>query len=308
MTRTTRLALLAASAILPWGASFMVNKWLLRELGPASLSLYRWALASGLYLAYLFVTGRMRSLWASLRRKPLVFIALGALCLPAPYLAQNYAIKLTSTINVSVLLDVDPAFVVVMAAIFLHERVSAVAAVGVVIAVVGTVAITVAGGGLSLGSADFLGNSLALAAACSLAVYTILIKTWAQEFDALTLAVLPTLLGTLLLAPPALLEGLPWPAHPWVWAGILFLGVVNSAWATWAYIVVVQELDASRAGPLVFLIPVVAAILAVTVLGERPSAQTWVGAVLILAGVFLSERSGHATEHLPPQITQIPAE
>jgi drug/metabolite transporter (DMT)-like permease len=308
MTRTTRLALLAASAILPWGASFMINKWLLQELGPASLSLYRWALASGLYLAYLAATGRLRPMWVSLRRKPLVFLALGLLCLPVPYLAQNYAIRLTSIINVSVLLDVDPAFVVVMAAIFLHERISMVAALGVAIAVVGTVVIALAGGGLSLASADFVGNALALTAAGSLAVYTILIKTSAREFDALTLAVLPTLVGTLLLVPPAWAEGLPWPAHPWVWAGVLFLGVVNSAWATWAYIVVVQELDASRAGPLVFLIPVVAAILAVTVVGERPGVQTWVGAALILGGVFLSERNGHAPEDLSPRIAQIPAD
>jgi drug/metabolite transporter (DMT)-like permease len=289
----TRLIFLAGSCVLSWGASFMVNKWVLRDLGPASLSLYRWALASALYLAYLVATRRLRPMWSSLRRKPLVFLVLGLLCLPVPYLAQNYALKYTSVINVSVLLDLDPAFIVVMGAILLHERVTRLQTLGVVGAVVGTVVITVSGGMLSLTSKDVVGNGLSLLAACSFSLYTIIIKTSAQEFDALSVSVLPTLLGTALLVPPAMAEGMTWPTQPFTWVGIVFLGVLCSAWATLAWVVVVQELDASRAAPIVFLIPVVATALAITVLGERPTAQTVVGAALILGGVFLSERSGH---------------
>jgi drug/metabolite transporter (DMT)-like permease len=301
MTRTTRLALFAAAAILPWGASFMVNKWVLRELGPATLSLYRWALASGLYLAYLLATKRMRPMWESLRRKPLVFFVLGLLCLPVPYLAQNYALKFTSVINVSVLLDLDPAFIVVMGVILLHERVTRLQAFGVAVAVAGTVVITASGDALSLTSKDVVGNLLSLLAAGSFSLYTIVIKTSAREFDAVTSSVLPTLLGTALLVPPAIVEGLTWPAHPLTWASIVFLGVLCSAVATLAWVIVVRELDASKSAPLVFLIPVVAGVLAITLLGERPTAQTLLGAALILGGVYFSERNAHgARENRAP--------
>ncbi len=293
MGPTTRLVFLAGTCVLPWGASFMVNKWALREFGPAALCLYRWALASGLYLAYLVLTKRLRPMWASLRRKPFLFFVLGLLCLPVPYLAQNYALNYTSVINVSVLLDLDPAFIVVMGAILLHERVTRLQTAGVVGAVVGTVVITASGAALSLTSNDVIGNGLSLLAAGSFALYTIIIKTSAQDFDALSISVLPTLLGTALLVPPAIAEGMTWPAAPLTWAGIAFLGVLCSAWATLAWVVVVQELDASKAAPIVFLIPVVAAVLAIAVLGERPTMQTVAGAVLILGGVFLSERNGH---------------
>lgn len=277
---------------MPWGSSFIVNKLLMNEMGPATLSLYRWLLATAIFTGFLFATRRHRTAAHLLRHQPGIFLVLGILCLPIPYLAQNFALQRTSVINVSVLMDSDPVFIVILSALLLRERVTWIQSVGVFIALLGTVAITANAGPLGLASSDLVGNLLALCAACSWAVYTILTKVAAREHDYLMLSILPTLLGTVFLVPPALLEGLTWPSNPWIWLGVLFLGIVCSAWATMAWVRVLNELDASRAAPFIFLIPVVATALSVTLLHERLTAPTAFGAILILGGVFLSERNG----------------
>lgn len=293
MNASTKTWLLAGSAIVPWGCSFLINKLVLAELSPAVLSLYRWLLAAGVFLAYAIITSRRRQrpLLGALRRQPVIFLALAVLCLPVPYLAQNYALQWTSVINVSVLMDADPVFIVLLGALLLGERVRAVQFVGVLVALAGTVMVTTSGGALSLGSQDTVGNLLAVLAACSWAAYTVLLKVAARDHDAFTITVLTTTIGTLFLIPPAVAEGLTWPSHGGTILGVVFLGLLCSAWGTLAWVYVLEKMDASRAAPLIFLIPIIASALSIAVLGEQPSAFTLVGAAMILGGVLVSEGS-----------------
>jgi drug/metabolite transporter (DMT)-like permease len=287
-----RIWLLAASAIVPWGASFIVNKVALRELGPANLSFYDWLVGTAFLCAYVVATRRRPPVWATLRRQPLIFVAMALFLIPIPYLLQNFALQRTTVINVSILLDSDPVFLVILGVLLLGEHVTWIQAAGVATALIGTAVITLNGGSIDLASGGVAGSLMALCAAFSLSIYSILAKVALRQNRAFVTALLTAGLGTALLLLPAWAEGLSWPGN-WsasVWLAILFLGIACSGWGVLAWFRILNELDASRAAPLVFFIPLIAATLSILLLKEQPTIYTLVGAVLIFAGVVTSER------------------
>jgi len=292
MTGSPRIWLLAASAILPWGASFIANKLALRELGPANLSFYDWLVGTAFLCVYVVVTRRRPPIWETLRRQPLIFVAMALFLIPIPYLLQNFALQRTTVINVSILLDSDPVFLVLLGALLLREHVTWIQAAGVATALIGTAVITLNGGSIDLTSSDVVGSLMALCAALSLSVYSILAKVALRQNRAFVTALLTAGLGTALLLLPAWAEGLSWPGN-WsasIWLAILFLGIACSGWGVLAWFRILNELDASRAAPLVFFIPLVAVTLSILFLKEQPTIHTLVGAALIFGGVVMGER------------------
>lgn len=285
---------LVASAVIPWGASFLVNKLVLREMGPANLAFWAWALAALVLGGYVAATGRQGQAVMTLRRQPAAFVALAAFLVTIPYLMQNYALLRTSVTNVSILLNSDPVFVVVLGALILGERVTGGQVFGIIAALAGTSLVTLNGGAVQLNSTgDVTGGLMGLVAALSLAAYTITAKVALRRSDPLTTAMLTASIGMVLLLPVAGLEGLSWPLS-WskaVWAGVLFLGLVCNAWGGLVWVRLLGVLDASRTAPLIFFIPLVSVTLSILLLGERPTLQTLFGAALIFGGIALGERS-----------------
>jgi drug/metabolite transporter (DMT)-like permease len=73
---------LAAAGVL-WGVSFLFGKWALEEMGPAHLTLLRFALPSAALLPYALLKG----VWPRQRDLPL-FLLVGFLSVPATFLVQ----------------------------------------------------------------------------------------------------------------------------------------------------------------------------------------------------------------------------
>ena len=73
-----------------------------------------------------------------------------------------------------------------------------------------------------------------------------------------------------------------------VWAHLLFLGLFCSALGYWFYAMALEDLGVAKAAIFINFIPVVSAIGAFFVLGERLKPLQWFGAALVLAGVYLT--------------------
>ncbi len=75
---------------------------------------------------------------------------------------------------------------------------------------------------------------------------------------------------------------------------LLFLGVLGMAVAHWFWQHGVAAIGAAQAGTFLYLEPLSTTALAVPYLGEPCSAYTIAGGLLVLAGVWLSQRRGPA--------------
>ena len=202
------------------------------------------------------------------------FYALGALPL-----AVTLALSFTS-----------PIMIALLARAGLGERVT----VGVVIAIgVGFLGVlTVLAGELERsGTATLLGIAAATAAAASYAVAMVSLKARAMRDPLATIVFLQNGFAMLLIAPFALAIWVPptWPQLGW-FAVIGLLGTAGHVALAWAY----RHADASRLGAIEYTAFLWAVALGFIFFGEVPSAATFAGAALIIAGALVAVRDRKA--------------
>jgi drug/metabolite transporter (DMT)-like permease len=283
IARRDLLALVIAAAC--WGLGTVISKAALDEMPP--LTLLPIQLASS--LAILAVLMRREGIAFRSGESPL----LGRLGLLNPGIA--YALSLiglvTITASLSVLLWVlEPLMIVVLAAWFLHERItptfiglSLVALTGLVVIVYDPATI---GGQL-------IGVALTVAGVACCAAYTVITRRFipnaketsqvilAQQAHALALA-----LGLVVLV--GLVGGTIVPASvtPLGLASAVGSGALYYAGAYWFYLGALRRVPASFAAVSFYLIPIVGVAASVLLLGERMDPQQWVGAVMVIGAVL----------------------
>jgi drug/metabolite transporter (DMT)-like permease len=281
--------LMALAAILAWGVTFASTKVLLdRGLTPAGIMFYRFLIAYLLLLVLTFRHPRARGL-----RDELLFLALGVSGGSLYFLAENVALEHTLTSNVAVLVCTAPLFTLLLSRIFLEgERPAPGAWRGSLVAMAGVV-LVVLNGNFVL-RVEPTGDLLALLAAVSWGFYTIILRGPCRRYDTLfitrkvffygLLTLLPAFFFTPLRVDVALLLT---PVVAW---NLLFLGVIASFACYVLWNLAIRRLGAVRVSNYIYLNPVVALVAAASVLGERVTPLAIAGTLLILAGVYLTEK------------------
>lgn len=154
---------------------------------------------------------------------------------------------------------------------------------------IGGVAMIIAQGGT--GEVDTLGIALAAMAGLSYALFAHSSKEIlsAQTSSAHAMARVFGI-AALLLSPAVLVVDFGWIATAAGASMALWLGVVTVAVAYWAYATGLKDLKPTDTTALTLVEPVVATILAATILGERPTTVAWAGIVVVLVSLALNAR------------------
>jgi DME family drug/metabolite transporter len=151
-------------------------------------------------------------------------------------------------------------------------------------AVVGCVLVVAPAGSVRV---DPAGAALGVLAGACFGVYTVAAKRLIDRGVAMPAAVAVTLVvGGAVLAPWTL-AAVPELVTPHGLALVVWLGPVTAAAAYWFFVTGLRRVSAATAGTLSLVEPLVAAGLAVLLLGERPSAPVTAGAVLLLGGLVV---------------------
>jgi len=281
------LYLVLLATMIFWAASFIFIKLSLREMSPFNLALYRFTIATPL----LYIVMRRRISFPHLRDFPaLIFLALSGVTLL--YAIQFLALLYTTATNSSILMNTSAIFVSILS-FFLGERFSFKKLFGVLIAFTG-VFLTVFRGAINfLSSETLIGDLLILFDAFLWALYTIAGKKLLNRYSSETLTFYAFLFGTVMLFPFAFYEGF---AHPLnfsliLWTSLLFLSIFCSVIGYLAWYYALREMDATKVAVFIYLIPLITAIIAHIVLNEDVGILTAVGAVLVIFGVYLVEKS-----------------
>lgn len=180
-------------------------------------------------------------------------------------------------------------WVVPLAAVFLHERLGALKAMGLVLGLAG---VAVMFNPLGFDWRDphvLLGNGLLLLAALLWALLIVLVRGYPGASSPLTLGVWQFLLAAAVLVPLALvLEDsaaiVPGPALA---AVLAYNGPAATAFCFWGMITVTQALPAITTSLASLAVPVLGSLAAAVALGERITLTNGAGLGLILAGLVL---------------------
>jgi len=288
--RSLKAHLLLVMVTLIWGATFVVIKTALREISPLLFNAVRMTLAS-VCLAALY--------WQPLRKLEKRVLRAGTgvgIFLWIGYEFQTTGLKFTTPSKSGFLTGVSVVLVPLLLAAIWKRPVNRWIAGGVASAFLGLFLMTVPGGESGLGwSSVNRGDLLTLGCAIAFGFHIIFLGRATTTYDFRQIAFLQTATAALLMSLTAPLLEQVSSTWSWrVWAAIFITGLFGTAIAfsiqAWA-----QQFTPATHTALIFALePVFAWLTSYLVEGERLGLRTSVGALLILAGVIVSEFKGPA--------------
>jgi drug/metabolite transporter (DMT)-like permease len=281
--------LMAAGTVFLWGASFPLTKLALQWAGPTTIAFLRWAVSAMFLIGWILARGRLPAAANLLRLRwgTALWVALSGITLF--YFLENLALRYTTVVNAGVLANLTTVFLALLGAVWLKERLTRTEELAMAVAFAGAILVSQGAGHLSLTTVGLRGDLLMVVATFFAALYSIGGKNLVAEHSADTVIAVVAVLGTLLLLPPAVWEGMTLSLPVAAWGAILVLGFGSGALANLWWMQILGRTKAARAGMILLLIPVVSTVMAVVFLGETLDLVVLVGGVLVLAGVAIVE-------------------
>ena len=283
---TPRLFLMMLVLAAVWGASFLFMRVAVPALGPVVLACARVALAGAVLVGVALVSAGGWPRWRGRVRDWLVFGAVSA-ALPFALLA---AAELEIDASLAAVLNATaPLCGALVAAVWLGERFSAGARLGLVLGVAG-VALVV---GLSPVRFDVAFAAAVLACLAAAFLYGVganMIRVRFADEPPLALAIGQQLAATLVLLPLVPLSPVRSSPDAVDLLCLLALAVLSTSLAYLLYFRLIAELGPTGGMTVIFIVPVFGVLWGALFLGEAVHLSTVAGGAVILASVWLITR------------------
>lgn len=283
--------LLASLSSLIWAGNYIIARGLYQEVPPITLSFFRWSSATLIFLPFAWKYFK-KDLPLLLRQGKYIFIV--ALLGISLYNTLIYeAGRTVSAIEMALITTTtSPIFSLILAAIFLKERMRFIQLCGLLLCLLGILQLLTKGHWENLIQFNFAQGSYWLVlAALSFAVYNILVRKKPQGLSPYGFLWCLFALGSLLLFPPFLLEQAHTPPIEWhasLIGAILYLGAGNSVIAYICWNAAIHQLGAGRTALFGNLVPVFSSLEAVWLLHEKFTLIHLSGSVLVIGGLILA--------------------
>jgi drug/metabolite transporter, DME family len=283
--------LLVAAAAALWGLLGPVTRIALHEgVGATEVAFWRAVLGAALFGVHALAIGRVR-----IARRDLPSVAAFGVFGVAGLLASfSWAVEAGGAALAAILLYTAPVWVALLSWLFLRERMTARKLAALAVATAGVAGIAAAGGGGMRLSPAALGWGLA--SGFAYALYYLFGKRYFGLYPTATLFVWALPVGALAMLP--LVE---WaPKSGTAWAALGFTGLVPTYLAYVCYSAGLRRVEATRASVVATIEPVVAAVGAYLLWGERLGAAGYLFAAVVLAGVLLMVLGERTVPREPP--------
>ena len=245
--RAATYAIIAAAL---WGMSFPITKIGLQNVSPVLFAFLRYAIASLLFIFLLFFTKN----FYSINTKKFVFLGIVAVTLPT--ILQNVGLKYTTAYITGFLQSTGPIYTVILAYIFLSEKINIYKILGILLAFVGVYLMVRPEGGGNL-----FGNLLVLSSAISYSIGGIIAKDLLNNgYKPLQIIAFSSIFGTIFLIPMIFFEKISFEYASIKY--ILFLAIFTTFIAYLLWYSAMEKMEVSKLSFFTYLIPLFSLILA----------------------------------------------
>ena len=282
--------ILAAACVFFWGITFVCTKYLLRDFTPLEILFYRFIAAyAGLWI--------LRPKFEKIAARDNILFALAGFSGVILYqLFENIAINYTNASNVSVIVSICPLFTAIFSQIFLKEKhLSLWFIVGFVISITGITLVCLNGSR----SLEFnpKGDILALCSAICWGVYSVVVSIINRKNYNQIAATRRIFFFAVLMMIPLMIftdqknissNSIRF-TNPLNITSLLFLGIIASGFCFAAWNKACKITGTVKVSCSLYLIPIVTIIFAFFALGEQITILSAIGALVTIAGLFISE-------------------
>ena len=277
-SRVELWALLALVGVcILWGSTFVVVKHAVERMPVMDFLAWRFAIAT-----IVMVVARPQVLRSVGRQQLRRGVLLGA-ALGAGYVAQTFGLERTPATVSGFITGLFVVFTPLCSGFVLRRVVPPQAWWGVTVAVAGLALLSLRG--LSVGT----GEAITLLCAIAFALHIVGLGEWSTADQAYGLAIVQLATVTVMSVVAAAPDTLSPPPDAGVWGAVLLTGIAATAVAffiqTWAQ----AHLHPTRAAVVMTMEPVFAGVFGVAIGGDHLGARTVVGALLVLAAMYLVE-------------------
>ncbi|WP_316736730.1 DMT family transporter [Pedobacter aquatilis] len=279
---------LTVGVVIVWGTTFASSK-VLMDKGMDTIDI----LFVSFFIAYLSaLTVSRKKLWSDNLKDEIIHCLCGLIGGAGYYLTQVEALKYTLTTNVSIIVTAAPILTAILAYFIFKEKFSKQMLIGSVIALSGAV-LVVFNGKFEL-DVDLTGNVLSISAALSWAIYSILLKILGQKYSTpftIRKVFFYGLIGLLVYSVFHPLNiAIDMLSDMTVIGNLIYLGLISSLVCYLIWGLAIKELDPTKTANFMYLQPFATLLIGYFLLNENITAFSIVGLLLILGGVYLTER------------------
>jgi drug/metabolite transporter (DMT)-like permease len=276
-----------------WAFAFPFIKIGLTELSPINLTILR---LSTTCLCFLVILAVARKKFSPVHKSDILpLFLLGFSGLVVYHLGLNYGETLMSPSAASLIIATIPLFMVLLAAVFLKERITKRILAGICVSAAGVIVIALVGTEGDPFTIAYLSAAVAVFIAAIVgAIYTIAGKKMLERFNGLSLTVYAFLFGSLGLIPLALISpSLPAQTMAMTstgWGAVLFLAIFPTVIGYVLWYVALEKTTASKIGIYLYFIPIISTVISYFMFDETITLLFVLGAALVIGGLFIMNR------------------
>jgi len=268
-----------------WSFNFITSKVALRQWPPVLLTGCRTILALIICLPLYWRERPFDWTWPLFFR----YLGLGSLGMALNQIFFAMGVKQTSVAHGALIVGMTPILVYFLSAAIGQEPFRPKKLAGMATALTGIGVLQIHKGG----QASFLGDCFVLLGCMSFTVFTVFSKPLSGRLSITGTVTLNYLGATILLLPATVGVGVHFrwaDLLPVSWLCLLFMAAVPSVLCFFLYYRVLRGLSASRLSAFAYLQPLLASTMAIPLLGEALTWNLMGGGLLILLGVWLTEK------------------
>ena len=282
---------LAVLATLIWSGNFIIARGVIKEIPPVTLAFYRWLSATIIILPFAWKYFITELKIVKERFSYFLLASVTGVCMfnTFVYIAGHYS----TAINMAILGTCSsPIMSVILARIFLRERITSLRILGMLICITGILLLLSRGHFENLLTFRFTkGDWWVLAAAFTFAIYNTSVKKKPKEMNPVSFLFVIFLLGSLLLLPFYIYElkkqgGIAIDLYNL--SSILYLGLGASVICFLIWNKAIALLGTGRTALFGNLIPVFSSIEAVILLNEKITSVHIISFILVVAGLIIA--------------------
>jgi drug/metabolite transporter (DMT)-like permease len=294
VTRTRWLAYAGLlTAMMLWASSYIALKIAFRSYDPMVVIFGRMSVAS---FCFLFIIKRLKG--RGYQKGSLKYILFMVFCEPCLYfIFEAKALENTSASQAGIIAAMLPLLVAAAARFFLKETLTKRTLTGFVIAIVGACCLSITGEIGEGAPNPPLGNFYEFVAMVFATGYIITLKRLTAAYSPFFLTAIQAIAGCgfymMLLFLPS--TTLPTRIDPVATIAVIYLGAIITMGAYGLYNFGVSRIPVSQATAFINLIPIFTVFLGWLILDESLTMLQYGAAVLIFAGLLLSQERGKKT-------------
>lgn len=275
-----------------WAGSFIVVDATVKQIQPITIAFLRFLIATPFMIISLFLFKKNKLIKL---RDLHYFIILGLSGVTFLYIFQYFGIQRTTPATSAVLINTNVIFIFILSLIFLKEKITIKRTIGIILSFIGVIFVLFSqliNENIVFDDIFFTGCIFVIFSALCWAIYSIIGKKIMKKYDPLLVITYIFIMGTLFFVPFIGINIISEISNINLndWLNLIYLSVVCSVFGYIGWYFALEKTEASKSAVYLNFIPLFAIILSFFY-GEKITIFFIIGAILIMYGVYLTQKS-----------------